>query len=336
MSSSSCAMSGDGYESVTATSWKDTGTDLDSFAQSTASLAQSDSFEYADSIDRLRIRAKEKAWEESKCWRSPQQERKYLLQKEKLEEYLEKKKDVMPFPLWKPASLEDSEDDDETGDAWSIGGWDCSQKQGSLKREDTVKMINKDKVSPVTSVSSSHEDHKQPVDPTKSANVPNLIVPVLNVPVCDTGSISDCGPSLHKHVRRTIGPFGSRSPSPPPPKVNSSVTSPFSVFGKTTNQLLMARKFGNIVGAFRKPGHHVGPSKNPECLCEHCRRFYEELGHRTRTRSVGDTPQDSLATWRANSVPTSLLVEQRAPADFDTQSEASSVDYELLEQKIAP
>ncbi|KAJ8877691.1 hypothetical protein PR048_022146 [Dryococelus australis] len=319
MSSSSCALSGDGYESVTATSWKDTGTDVDSVVHSTVSIAQSDSFDYADSIDRLRIRAKEKAWEESKCWRSPQQERRHLLQQEKLKEYVEKNKDIMPFPLWKPDSTEDSEDDDETGDAWSIGGWDCTQKHGSLKREDTVKMVNKDKYSPAAAADSSLKDQKQNEVSEKLAIIPSHVVPILKVPVSDVGSLSDSSPSLYKHVRRSIGPFGSRSPSPPPAKVESSVTSPFTVFGKTTNQLLKAQKFGTIVGAFRKPGHHVGPSKNPDCHCEHCRRFYEETGHRSRTRSVGDMPHDSPATWRANSVPASILVDQRVPADFDTQ-----------------
>jgi hypothetical protein len=31
-----------------------------------------------------------------------------------------------------------------------------------------------------------------------------------------------------------------------------------------------AEKFGPVVNSLRKPGHHIGPSKNPNCSCDTC------------------------------------------------------------------
>nr|CAD7438778.1 unnamed protein product [Timema bartmani] len=89
-------------------------------------------------------------------------------------------------------------------------------------------------------------------------------------------------------------------------KLESSIMSPFIALGKRSEQLLKAEKFGTIVNAFRKPGHHVGPSKNPDCSCEHCRRFYEENVHRNRTLSAGDMPLDLSTSWQGNIIPNSV------------------------------
>nr|CAD7262362.1 unnamed protein product [Timema shepardi] len=281
-------------------------------------LAPSDSFEYADSIDRLRIRNKAQAWsgegEQSKSWRSPQVERKHHLQNQKLKAFLEKYKRTMPFPLCKVELSDDTEDDDddETGDAWSFGGWDGSLKGSGLERKGTVKRASKVKIdSPYTHSPSlsqkathpvaKHFSEKEP-DKTKTSKV---LKPLLVPPPYETGSLSDSGATLSRPIRRVIGPFGSKSPSPPPAKLESSIMSPFIALGKRSEQLLKAEKFGTIVNAFRKPGHHVGPSKNPDCSCEHCRRFYEENVHRNRTLSAGDMPLDLSTSWQGNIVPDS-------------------------------
>ena len=54
--------------------------------------------------------------------------------------------------------------------------------------------------------------------------------------------------------------------------------------------LSKASKFGPIVSTLKKPGHHVGPSKNPNCSCDTCRYFFEHICYRNRTRSLGDKP----------------------------------------------
>nr|CAD7454854.1 unnamed protein product [Timema tahoe] len=317
-SSSTISLFSDECDSLTATSWKDTATDLDSLLQSGPSLAPSDSFEYADSIDRLRIRNKAQAWsgegEQSKSWRSPQVERKHHLQNQKLKAFLEKYKRTMPFPLCKVELSDDTEDDDdETGDAWSFGGWDDSLKGSGLERKGTVKRASKVKIdspythSPSLSQKATHSAAKncneKELDKTKTSD---LLKPLLVLPPYETGSLSDSGATLSRPIRRVIGPFGSKSPSPPPAKLESSIMSPFIALGKRSEQLLKAEKFGTIVNAFRKPGHHVGPSKNPDCSCEHCRRFYEENVHRNRTLSAGDMPLDLSTSWQGNIIPNSV------------------------------
>lgn len=309
ISTSSMAIGGE-YDSEAATSWKDTATDLESFVRSTLSLAQSDSFEYADSVDRLRIREKEKAWageerkeDGSKTWRSPNTERKYFLQQQKIKEFLEKHVGTSSLPLWKPETTEDS-DDDETGDAWSF----CGRESGSCLRQSSATLKREDTVKRITPAKDKSEVHRS------SPKVLAKTLDLLRPPPRETGSLSDSGP--HRYIRRAaIGPFGSKPPSPPPSKFASSITSPFTTtLGKQTDQLSKAEKFGRIVGALRKPGHHVGPSKNPECTCEHCRKYYEETGHRSRTRSVGDVPLDdtsgnwkeSLNALQANNVSSSI------------------------------
>lgn len=72
--------------------------------------------------------------------------------------------------------------------------------------------------------------------------------------------------------------------------VASSVQS--HVSGVYTNEYLTrARKFGAVVGALRKPGHHIGPAKNPDCICEHCTRWFEEkCKGRGRANSITNAP----------------------------------------------
>lgn len=292
----------DGYDSATATSWKDTATELDSLAQSSVSLAQSDSFEYADAMDRLRIREKELAWagarsddasKQSKTWQSPHTERKHLLQQQKFKEFMNKHVGNAAFPLWKPESAEESDDDgdgdddDETGDAWSFGGGVNSPKLGTIKREGTVKKAAQEDVNPSPFVPS----------PIVSAETKAEIIDTPHL-IGDSGSLSDSGPtSRHRYIHRNaVGPFGTKSPSPPPVKLESTITLPFTtIFGRRTDQLSKAQKFGTIVGAFRKPGHHVGPSKNPDCSCVHCREHYEGSAYRGRARSLGDMPLERRA-----------------------------------------
>lgn len=68
--------------------------------------------------------------------------------------------------------------------------------------------------------------------------------------------------------------------------------------GYTREHLLRAKKFGAVVGALRKPGHHVGPAKNPDCMCEHCKRWVIEREQiRGRAFSVGDEPLITSKFW---------------------------------------
>ncbi|XP_014482443.1 PREDICTED: mucin-19 isoform X2 [Dinoponera quadriceps] len=219
--SSSTAVSCD---SATMTSSKDT--DIESLLNSTSALTPCESFEYANSTDRERIRRMDLGAdrEKSKTWRSPQIERRQLLRNKKMKEYFEKHEIA-----W--SSADSAEESDESGPV----GWSGSRaaKQAVARRS----------AAPEEEGPRATRDHAPP----------------------------------HSVLRDRIGPFGSKSPSPLPSTIPSRVTSPFTTpHGERTEHIAKASVFGAVISAFRKPGHHIGPAKNPSCLCEHCRRFFEE------------------------------------------------------------
>lgn len=238
-------------DSTTMTSSKDTFSDIESLIHSKPGLTSCDSFEYANSSDRDRIRrmdilAKEKGDERKKTWRSPQIERKHLLQNRKMREYLEKHE--IGWSSGESAE-ENSEDEDEAV------GWNfvADGVRSLVKKDSIVRRGSK--------------------DPTENSNnaTPGNYIPYSNV------------------LRDRVGPFGSKSPSPLPSTIPSRVTSPFAApYGERTDHIIKASRFGTVISAFRKPGHHIGPSKNPTCTCEHCRRYFEEEGARGRAYSLSE------------------------------------------------
>lgn len=273
VASSSAAIPHDGYDSTSATSWKDTFSDIESLINSRTSLTPCDSFEYANTSDRERIEKMEAAWaqsekeERTKTWRSPQIERRHLLQNRKMKEYLEK------HQIGWSSGESGAETDDSDGVAWSFVSSD--EHSRVVKRESTVRRMDKETMEPDEAVPSSS------INPASARKL-------LRKDQLERACYSDSA-SHSRALRDQIGPFGSESSSPLPSKVESRVTSPFTTpQGEKTDHILKASVFGTVVGAFRKPGHHVGPSKNPSCSCEHCRRFFEEDGPRGRSRSLGD------------------------------------------------
>ncbi|XP_046734432.1 uncharacterized protein LOC124404388 [Diprion similis] len=265
----------DSYDSATATSWKDTISDVESLLNSKSGLTPCDSFEYANSSDRERIGRLETAWDEdaesrekrSKTWRSPQIERRQLLQNRKMKEFLDKHQ----VGWSSPESAAESDDSAELG--WSFVSSDENSRH--VRRDSTVRRPSK--------------EAQQVQAPSREPE--------------DRGCMSDtAGKTTLRGFKDQIGPFGAKSPSPARDKVESRVTSPFTTpQGEKTDHILKASVFGAVVGAFRKPGHHIGPSKNPSCSCEHCRRFFEEdAGPRGRSRSLGDIERRPGAWIRRN------------------------------------
>lgn len=60
--------------------------------------------------------------------------------------------------------------------------------------------------------------------------------------------------------------------------------------GYTREYLLKAQKFGTVITGMKKPGHHVGPAKNPDCQCEYCRRWFSQRSYsRDRASSLDIT-----------------------------------------------
>lgn len=71
---------------------------------------------------------------------------------------------------------------------------------------------------------------------------------------------------------------------------NPQLGAPFTQSpGIFTEQRQIARRFGKIIDAYKKPGHHIGPSKNPDCSCNHCTEYFRCGFGRGRTQSVGNS-----------------------------------------------
>lgn len=249
--SSSTAVSACEYDSATVTSSKDTFSDIDSLMNSKSGLTPCDSFEYANSSDRDRIRKMDISAktdnEKGKTWRSPQIERKHLLQNRKMREYFEKHEIG-----WSSAESA-AEDSDESGAV----GWSF------MSGDDKSRLVKKDSIVRRLSAGQTEKSNATDID-----SQTRDYVPYSNV------------------LRDRIGPFGSKSPSPLPSTIPSRVMSPFTTpYGESTDHIMKASKFGAVISAFRKPGHHIGPSKNPTCSCEHCRRYFEETRGRSSSLS---------------------------------------------------
>lgn len=297
------------YDSVANTSWKDTYSDITSLMQSKSSIAPtdsldfiprklsdfttktpsideapesivkkdlldtpsiasihgSDSFEYANSEDRVRIKKMEKMLKGQlpvQPWKSPQLERKHLLQQKKLIEYLDKRMSTEKnMPKWQSKESE-SEDSDSSEKGWTF----VKNDDKKLQREITVRRASKEEIK------------------KKQSPVPKPIAEI------DQGSLSDSSPT-------------SKSPSAVALRqrmtCDPNLRAPFSIVpGVYTDTRTIAKKFGTVLPVVRKSGHHIGPAKNPDCPCEHCRRHFEIFGHRNRARSVGDSPTHLYQNWK--------------------------------------
>lgn len=123
-----------------------------------------------------------------------------------------------------------------------------------------------------------------------------------------SGNISDSSPSTvisysHRKTRSSNVDDNvdqsNNSKSSEFPSFNSSTTS--GLYSR--DHLSIANRFGAVMKTMRKPGHHVGPVKNPSCLCETCKRFMlerDQVQGRERAFSFGDTPITQTSFWRKN------------------------------------
>lgn len=290
------------------TSWKDTYSDLGSLMQSRSSITQtdsldfvprrfaapagidetpenevknpnlletpsvpsiqgSDSFEYANSEDRVRIKQMEEMWKKEGGSAAPS-ERKHMLQQRKMKEYLTKRMSDKSLPKWV------SKDSESEGSDSSEKGWTFLKSDDKkLERDKTVRRASKDS-GKETEVK---EEKKQK--------------PKLKTKDKEQGSLSD-----------SSSPSGGKSPSSIALRqrlsLNPNLRAPFTILpGVYTDPRTIANRFGTIVPAFRKPGHHIGPAKNPNCLCEHCQTHFQNIG-RSRTRSMGDSPTNPYVNWK--------------------------------------
>ena len=282
--SSSSAMPLDTYDSSSVTSWKDTVSDVESLINSKTNLTPCDSFEYAESADRERIRKLEtarsssKAQDKSKTWKSPQTERRHLLQNKKMKEYMEKHR-----VGW---SSEESlaESDGSDGVAWSF--------LSSDDHPSTVKGIE-EKETPVVANVVLHAKPEtrshSPILAKVESRVTSPVISRITSPIASRVTSPPTSRVTSPFISRVTSPLTSRVTSP----FTSRVTSPFTTpQGEKTDHIVKASVFGRVIAAFRKPGHHIGPAKNPSCSCDHCRRYFEERS-RDRSRSFCEFDRSS-------------------------------------------
>lgn len=119
-------------------------------------------------------------------------------------------------------------------------------------------------------------------------------------PAFQMGNISDSSPP-------TVVSFSNRrkrqeSPEKPIEEIRSMSSSLRSgTYSK--DHLALTKRFGSVIKTMRKPGHHVGPVRNPSCLCETCKRWLlerDQVHSRERAFSFGDTPIMKSSFWRRN------------------------------------
>lgn len=252
-------------DSATMTSSKDTFSDVESLINSRSGLTPCDSFEYANSTDRDRIRRLDLgAKDKSKNWRSPQIERRQLLRSKRMKEYMEKHE-----LGWSDDSAEESDESGAVGWSFVSGG---GADDGSRLAKRGGPRGGRAEESNVTDLDATDGNARGEGRP--------------QAPGATRATAADHVPPYSGVLRDRIGPFGSKSPSPLPSTIPSRVTSPFTTpYGERTDHIVKASMFGAVISAFRKPGHHIGPAKNPSCACEHCRRFFEETRRRSSSLS---------------------------------------------------
>lgn len=274
--SATSSRSGLALDEFDSTSWKDTVSDMESIKPS---ITPSDSFEYADSLDQERIKRLGSGWRD----RRKEVERKHVLQGKMMQNYM----DNNPPVTW----------------SYESSGSSSSSSSSSSESDDNE----------VVWSFVSSEDNTSVVQgkltlPAVSGDAPLMDTTTTTTHIANSNSTSSDQEteSLMKEVKKSIfrdriGPFGSVSPSPPPSKIQSRMTSPFTTpQGEKTDHIIKASIFGRVVNTFRKPGHHVGPAKNPTCSCEHCRRYFEELAmERARTLELAERRRSSSS--RTNS-----------------------------------
>lgn len=114
------------------------------------------------------------------------------------------------------------------------------------------------------------------------------------------GNISDSSPS-------TVISYSNRRKARESPEIkleeirSMSSSSRSGTYSK--DHLALSKRFGSVMKTMRKPGHHIGPVRNPTCLCDTCRMFFlekDQVQGRDRAFSFGDTPIMKTSFWKRN------------------------------------
>ena len=259
-------------ESASVASWRDALSDAESPRASKPGLAPCDSFDYADSLDRERIRRLNAV-----CARRAAQAAKRAATRGSRAERNEPRPrpEAVSAPRRRAAWSSRSSSSESSDSGGELVGWSF------VSSEDNESVVRGRLALPTLDGATSVLARSGGVGELPRLELLGQAKPPTTTP------------------RDRIGTFGSVSPSPPPSKLHSRVTSPFTTpQGEKTEHIVKASRFGRVVDTLRKPGHHVGPAKNPACSCEHCRRHFEDSARR-RSRSLD--PVGRRSAFRAPS-----------------------------------
>lgn len=196
-------------------------TDADSFLPSRSSLYPSDSFEYENSDDRVRIKLMSQNWAGGNGGAA------------KLQTKLK--------------SLSESEDEDDAMQEFVFS------------------------------------------DFNRMKNASSRSLDVSGAESCSTVKLNE---------QPVVVPTPPSSKALPPNDSGNSTLKSFASDLYSRDYISKARQFGALIKV-KKPGHHIGPVRNPECQCEHCRHWMAEREQiRNRAMSTGDVPQSRLERWK--------------------------------------
>ncbi|KAG5679043.1 hypothetical protein PVAND_008643 [Polypedilum vanderplanki] len=123
----------------------------------------------------------------------------------------------------------------------------------------------------------------------------------------NSGNISDSSPSTvisYSHKKAISEAKIIKEVTPERKSIEASTHSSSLKSGNySKDHLQLAQKFGSVIKSMRKPGHHVGPVRNPSCLCETCKRWVlerDQVQGRERAYSFGETPITRTTFWKRN------------------------------------
>jgi hypothetical protein len=282
-SMSSCTVPDD-YDSVANTSWKDTFSDLDSLLHSRSSIAQTESLDFVP----RKLFEKNASIDET-----PEIERKDVLETPSQES-------LQPSDSFEYANSEDRFRIKKMEDFWknkmNSKHWRSPQAERRylLQQKKIKEYLDKrlsDKSLPKweskESDSEGSDDSEKGwtfiKEERKQEQMKTLKAALSRA--ADGSSSSSKSPSTVALQQRL--------------SLDPTLRAPFTIVpGIYTDQRAIAKKFGSIVPVVRKPGHHIGPAKNPDCLCDHCQMHFANLGYRGRTRSMGDPPNFQVQNWK--------------------------------------
>lgn len=330
---------------VVDSSWKES----DELEECSYSLAKSDSFEYENALDRLRIRQMERLW--SRSHSNEEESKSQQGGSSHLQTISEVTSSQRNSPFTSglqrhstlPSESEIYSETDQCGPMYSTQQPICTSPTANSKFQQTshfprhrpgfLQFFGPHSIVDGTPLPSDENQLGQqtltaPVDSNRESSLlyPNYQAGLQrwkgetrdNLSASGTPAVTPSDLSRQASPQPPVPPYNAnfqRSGSEAPPVTTSAYTFPVTTptparrfdmyhrpspaISETSNQappagysseyLDKARKFGKVV-AVRKPGHHVGPTKNPNCSCESCQRWMaERFQIRARAFSLGES-----------------------------------------------